>query len=72
MNVDSSDRILLPKFLLEYASIEKEVVLFAYQEQIEIWAEKMYDQVLGEEPEEFADLADDIFGGLGETGETEK
>lgn len=72
LSVDASDRILLPKFLLEYASIEKEVVLFAYQEQIEIWSEKMYDQVLGEEPEEFADIADDIFGGLGETGKTEQ
>jgi len=64
MAADAADRILLPKSLLDYALIEKEVVLFAYHEQIEIWAENMYDQVLGEEPEEFAEIADEIFGNL--------
>jgi MraZ protein len=72
MKADSADRLLVPKSLLDYARIEKEVVLFAYHEQIEIWAEKMYDQVLSEEPEEFADIADEIFGNLGDETETEK
>lgn len=72
LQVDSSDRVLLPKSLLEYAGIVKEVVLFAYQEQIEIWAEKVYDQVLMEEPEEFAEIADEIFGNLGKSTETGK
>ena len=71
MVADAADRILLPKSLLDYAKIDKEVVLFAYHEQIEIWAETMYDQVLSEEPEEFADIADEIFGNLGNSAETE-
>lgn len=71
MKADAADRILLPKSLLEYASIEKEVVLFAYHEQIEIWAEKMYDQVLSEEPEEFAEIADEIFGNLNDESEAD-
>jgi len=72
LTVDASDRILVPKSLLDYAGVEKEIVLFAYQEQIEIWAEKVYEQVLGEEPEEFAEIADEIFGNLGGSTETEK
>jgi MraZ protein len=72
MTADGSDRVLLPKSLMDYALIDKEVVLFAYHEQIEIWAEKMYDQVLNEEPEQFAEIADEIFGNLDEEKDTEK
>lgn len=64
MTADAADRLKLPQSLLDYAKMEKEVVLFAYHEQIEIWAEKLYDQVLNEEPEEFAEIADEIFGNL--------
>jgi len=71
LNVDAADRILLPKSLIEYAQIEKEIVLFAYQEQIEIWAAKIYDQVLGEEPDEFSEIADEIFSNLGGSADEE-
>lgn len=59
---DSADRILVPKNLIEYAGIEKEVFLFAYHEQIEIWAKDAYEKVLNEEPTDFSQLADEIFG----------
>ncbi len=62
LTLDSADRILLPKPLTKYAGIEKEVVLFAYHEQIEIWAKSKYEEILGEEPEDFATIADEIFG----------
>ena len=60
---DASDRILLPKSLIEYAGIEKTVVLFAYQEQIEIWAKDAYAQMLNDEPDSFSELAEEVFGG---------
>lgn len=60
---DSADRILLPKSLLEYANMEKEVILFAYHEQVEIWSREAYEQMLDQEPEEFSSLAEDVFGG---------
>jgi MraZ protein len=63
ITLDSVDRILIPKSLLEYADIEKEVVLFAYQEQIEIWSKSKYEQMLGEEPEDFSELANEVFFG---------
>jgi len=65
---DSADRILIPKNLIEYAGIQKEVVLFAYHEQIEIWAKDRYEAVLDQEPEDFSSLADEIFGGNQATG----
>jgi len=59
---DSSERILVPKNLILYAGIEKQVVLFAYLDQIEIWAKKAYQQMIEEEPKDFAELAEEVFG----------
>jgi MraZ protein len=60
--LDSSDRILLPKSLVSYAGIESDVVLFALQEQIEIWSKAEYEKMIAQEPEDFAQIADEIFG----------
>ena len=37
-------------------------MLFAYHEQIEIWAKSRYAEMLGNEPEEFSELAAEVFG----------
>ena len=60
---DSADRILLPKSLLEHADIQKDVVLLAYNDQIEIWSKDRYEAMIDAEPEDFAALAEDVFGG---------
>ncbi len=60
---DASERILIPKPLIQYAGIEKEVVLFAYQDMIELWAKSAYNVMLQDEPENFSDLAQEVFGG---------
>lgn len=60
---DSADRILLPKRLLEYAGMEKEIILSAMSGRIEIWAKAEYDRMLEEEPLNFSDLADEVLGG---------
>ena len=59
---DASDRILIPKSLIEYAGIDKEVVLFAYQDMIEIWSKEAYEQTINEEPDNFSELAEEVFG----------
>ncbi|MEZ4907751.1 MAG: division/cell wall cluster transcriptional repressor MraZ [Saprospiraceae bacterium] len=60
--LDSIDRVLLPKWLVEYASISKEVVLFAYGDQIELWDHESYEKFLENEPDNF----DEIMDGLSE------
>jgi len=59
---DASDRILLPKNLIEYAGIRKQVVLFAYQDQVEIWSKDAYEKMIGDEPEDFSELTEEVFG----------
>lgn len=60
---DASDRILVPKSLVEYAGINKEVVLFAFQDLIEIWSNEAYEKMIGDEPDDFSQLAEEVFGG---------
>jgi MraZ protein len=62
VTMDSADRILVSKRLLEYADIEREVILSAYNDRIEIWAADQYEALLDEEPEDFSDLAEDVLG----------
>jgi len=61
VNLDSADRVLLPKNLLDYAEINGSVVLFAYQDVIEIWSKDAYDTMLDLEPENFSEIADKVF-----------
>ena len=61
---DTAERLLVPKNLGEYASLGKEIMLFAYHEQIEIWAKERYAEMLNNEPEEFSALAAEVFGSI--------
>ena len=65
LSTDSNERILFPKRLKEYASLEKEVVLFAYNDRIEVWDKEAYDTMLDEEPEDFSALAQEVMGNKG-------
>lgn len=62
IELDGADRILLPKRLQEYAGIDKDVILSAYNGRIEIWAQEEYDRMMEEEPTDFSDLAEDVLG----------
>ena len=59
---DRADRILIPRSLQDYALLKDEVVLFAYQQQVEIWSKQGYEEMIDREPEEFSDIANEIFG----------
>lgn len=61
--MDKSDRLLLPKALVDYAEIQNDIVLFAFHNRIEIWSKPNYEQMLEEQDDdEFAKLADDVMG----------
>ncbi len=62
VTMDGADRLLVAKRLLEYAGVEKDVILSAYNDRIEIWAKEEYDRMLDDEPDDFSDLADDVLG----------
>ncbi len=65
VTLDSADRILVTKRLLEYADIEKNIILSAYNDRIEMWSKEEYDKLLDDEPDDFSDLAQDVLGSNG-------
>lgn len=62
LELDGADRILLSRRLLEYAGIDKDVILVAVNDRIEVWAKDKYDQMLDAEPDDFSDLAQIVLG----------
>ncbi|HTX88787.1 MAG TPA: division/cell wall cluster transcriptional repressor MraZ [Bacteroidales bacterium] len=60
--LDGSNRLLLPKGLLTYAKIEKDIILFAFSNRIEVWAKDAYERLMTDEPEDFAALAEEVMG----------
>ena len=69
--LDSQNRLLFPKSLLEHAGIEKEIILFAYADRIEVWNKATYQQLLSKEPEDFALLAEQVMGKQENSDKTE-
>jgi|TARA_B110000014_G_C20112648_1_gene586546 MraZ protein len=64
--VDSNSRILLPKSLLSWASIQKEIVIVANVDLWEVWDKAKYKALMKENWDEFDDLAADVMGGSSE------
>lgn len=66
VNLDGSGRVLIPKSLMAFAEIDKEAVLFAYADRIEIWSKDRYHKVMEQDAEDFASLAEEVMGDLDE------
>lgn len=64
LELDSNSRLLFPRRLLDYAQVEKELVLFAYFDKIEIWSKESYEALLNDEPTDFDDLAEEVMGDM--------
>lgn len=58
---DSAGRLLLPKNLVEHASLEKDIVLVSAVNKIEIWDKIKYQQFFESfSPESFSQLANEV------------
>jgi len=63
VTLDASNRLLIPKRLLEQANIGKEIYLAGQDGKIEIWDKNLYENLLDSD-EEFAGLAEEIMAGV--------
>ncbi len=61
VSLDSSNRLLIPKRLLDLAGITKDVVLAGQDGRIEMWAEEVYARI-DMPSDDFADLAEKLLG----------
>ena len=60
--LDGSGRLLIPKDLLKYGGINKEIVLTSVVNRIEIWDKTAYEQAVEYDADDFANLAEDVMG----------
>lgn len=67
LELDGNGRLLLPRRLLDYAGIREIVILLAYASRIECWDPTLYENLLSDEPADFARLAEDIMGNAGQS-----
>jgi len=62
VEVDANGRLLIPKDLFGFAEMDKEIVLSSAINIIEIWDKDKYENTIGADAEDFADLAEEVMG----------
>lgn len=62
VEVDANGRLLIPKDLVVFAGVDKEIVLSSAVNIIEIWDKEKYENTIDVEADEFADLAEEVMG----------
>jgi MraZ protein len=60
--LDSQNRLLLPKTQFSYAGIDKDIILFAYANRIEIWDRDQYNERFMTKPADFPQMAERVMG----------
>lgn len=69
LSLDAAGRVLLPKFLLEYAGIKSDVVLACQLNKIEVWDAAAHKAAFDNEPENFSALAQRVMGNKARRGD---
>lgn len=57
VELDGNARLLIPKNMIAYASLEKEVVVVGMGNRVEIWDAEKYEEYLIQDNQEFSELA---------------
>ena len=62
VELDAAGRLLIPRDLLSFAGINKEIVISSAINIVEIWDKQKYEQAINDSANDFADLAEDVMG----------
>jgi len=65
VEMDASNRLLIPRRLLEEAGIDKDAVLLGQGSKIEMWSKEEYDKIGADD--DFAALAEKVMGSVNKT-----
>lgn len=68
VDVDANGRLLIPKDLVVFASISKDIVMSSAVNIIEIWDKTKYEKAIDDATVDFADLAEEVMGQDDEDG----
>ena len=62
IKIDSSGRLLIPKTLIGYVDIKKEIVICSTVNILEIWDKNNYEKAIDEATIDFGSLAEEVMG----------
>ncbi len=62
VEADGNGRILIPKNLIVFAGIDKEIVLTASVNVIEIWDKEQYEEIIKSTLKDFGKLSEELLG----------
>ena len=62
IDIDKSGRLLIPKDLVIYAEIDKQIVLSSSVNMIELWDKNKYENSVAKSLQNFSDLAEEVMG----------
>jgi MraZ protein len=62
VTLDNQARIIIPRNLLEFAKIEKEVLIIGALDRIEVWNPKIFSDYMNAQPESYESVAESILG----------
>ncbi len=71
VELDGNGRLLVPKDLISYSGLQKELVLSSAGNMIELWDKKAYEDVLHNPEVDFAALAEEVMGSMTNNEEDE-
>jgi MraZ protein len=64
VEVDATGRLLIPKDLVVFAGIDKDIVLSSAVNIVEIWDKDKYEKSIDDSVMDFADLAEEVMGNI--------
>ncbi|MEM7086493.1 MAG: division/cell wall cluster transcriptional repressor MraZ [Bacteroidota bacterium] len=67
IEMDASGRLNIPKDLMLFAGIGKELVVSSAINIVEIWDKQKYEQAIDDAANDFADLAEEVMGDASDT-----
>ena len=62
IELDSNGRLLIPRDLIEFSNIKREVTLSTSVNIIEIWDKSSYEKAIADSRDDFAQLAEEVMG----------
>lgn len=66
VEMDATGRLNIPRDLMTFAGIQKEIVVSSAINIVEIWDKEQYEKAIDDAANDFADLAEEVMGGNNE------
>ena len=67
LELDGNGRFLIPKTMMSYAKLQDTAIIVGLGDRVEIWNPTEYEAFMSSDPEDFADMAREMFSDQNES-----